>query len=138
MPIVFDQEIHVYYGQFYVVGQTAPFETEMNDSFSGQANGLCGGAVPGFLFLITGLHTGRTSVTIEVLDAPAPIGDEWEDVVEASFRPETANVELNEWGGGARWPLAQIDYRVRYSALPGYFPSRSLFHWLRLLARDRW
>jgi hypothetical protein len=29
-----------------------------------------------------------------VLDAPAPIGDEWEDVVEASFRPATAKVAL--------------------------------------------
>src|SRR5215469_5969241 len=78
MPIVFDQEIHVHYGQFYVQDQT-PFETEMNESFGGQANGLCGAAVPGLLFLVTGLHTGQTRVTIEVLDAPAPIGDEWED-----------------------------------------------------------
>src|SRR5215469_18472082 len=68
MPIVFDQEIHVHYGQFYVQDQT-PFETEMNESFGAQANGLCGAAVPGLLFLITGLHTGQTRVTIEVLDA---------------------------------------------------------------------
>ena len=117
MPIVFDQEIHVHYGQFYVQDQT-PFETEMNESFGGQANGLCGAAVPGLLFLITGLHTGQTRVTIEVLDAPAPIGDEWEEVVEASFRPETAGLYLVQWAAEASWtlPLAPIDYRVRYSA----------------------
>jgi hypothetical protein len=33
-------------------------------------------------------------------------------VVEASFRPATAKVQ---WGGES-WPLAPIDYRVRYSA----------------------
>ena len=34
---------------------------------------MCGAAVPGLLFLTTGLHTGHTRVTVEVLDAPAPI-----------------------------------------------------------------
>src|SRR5215471_20895717 len=50
--------------------------------------------------------------------APAPIGDEWEEVVEASFRPETAGLYLVQWAGEASWtlPLAPIDYRVRYSA----------------------
>jgi hypothetical protein len=79
---------------------------------------LCGAAVPGLLFLTTGLHTGHTRVTVEVLDAPAPMGDEWEDVVEASFRPATAKVVLVQWAGEANWalPLAPIEYRVRYSA----------------------
>jgi hypothetical protein len=118
VPIVFDQEIHVQYGQFYVESRTDNFFEAMTESQVGQANGLCGAAVPGLLFLITGLHTGRTRVTVEVLDAPAPIGDEWEDVVEASFRPATATVALVQWAGEASWPLplAPIDYRVRYSA----------------------
>jgi len=54
-----------------------------------------------------------------VLDALPPIGDEWEDVVEASFRPASAQVALVEWAGQAVWPLpvVPIDYlRVRYSA----------------------
>ena len=90
----------------------------LTESRGGQANGLCGAAVPGQLFLITGLHTGSTRVTVEVLDALPPIGDEWEDVVEASFRPVTAKVALVQWAGEASWPLplAPIDYRVRYSA----------------------
>jgi len=117
VPIVFDQEIQVHYGQFYV--QSRPdFFVGLIESIGGQANGLCGAAVPGLLFLITGLHTGHTSVTVEMLGAPAPIGDEWEDVVEASFRPATARVALVQWAGEASWPLplAPIDYRVRYSA----------------------
>ena len=117
MPIVFDQEIHVDYRQFYVESGSG-WAADLNESLGGQANGLCGAAVPGELFLITGLHTGSTRVTVEVLDAPAPIGGEWEDVVEASFRPATAKVVLAQWAYEASWPLplAPIDYRVRYSA----------------------
>jgi len=85
VAIVFDQEIHVHYGQFYVESGSGWAADPLNESLGGQANGLCGAAVPGQLFLITGLHTGSTRVTVEVLDAPAPIGAEWEDVVEASF-----------------------------------------------------
>jgi hypothetical protein len=116
VPIVFDQEIHVHYRQFYVESRTEDFFEGLTESRGGQANGLCGAAVSGLLFLTTGLHTGHTRVTVEVLDAPAPIGDEWEDVVEASFRP--AKVALVQWAGEASWPLplAPIDYRVRYSA----------------------
>ena len=118
MPIVFDQEIHVHYGQFYVESRTDDFFEGLTESRGGQANGLCGAAVSGLLFLTTGLHTGHTRVTVEMLDASAPVGDVWEDVVEASFRPVTAKVALVQWAGEASWPLplASIDYRVRYNA----------------------
>jgi hypothetical protein len=118
VPVVFDQEIHVHYGQFYVESRIDNFFEELTESRGGQANGLCGAAVPGLLFLTTGLHTGRTRVSVEVLDAPAPVSDEWEDVVEASFRPATTRVALVQWAGEASWPLplATIDYRVRYVA----------------------
>ena len=72
----------------------------------GQANGLCGATVPGLLFLTTGLHTGHTRVTVELLNAPAPIDDEWEDVVEAS--PGTAKVALVQWAGEASGPLPLV------------------------------
>ena len=67
MSIVFDQQIHVYYWQFYVESRTDGF-FELTESLGGQANGLCGAAVPGLLFLTTGLHTGRTRVTVEALE----------------------------------------------------------------------
>jgi hypothetical protein len=118
VPILFDEEIHVHYGQFYVESRTDDFFEGLTESRGGQANGLCGAAVPGLLFLTTGLHTGHTRVTVEVLDAPPKISDEWEDVVEVSFRPATARVALVQWAGEANWPLPliPIDYRVRYSA----------------------
>jgi len=59
--------------RFYV--QSRPnFFVGLIQSLGGQENGLCGAAVPRLLFLITGLHTGQTSVTVEMLGAPAPIG----------------------------------------------------------------
>jgi hypothetical protein len=118
VPTVFDQEIHLHYGQFYLESRTEDVFEGLTESRGGQANGLCGAAVPGLLFLTTGLHTGHTRVTVEVVDAPPLIGDEWEDVVEASFRPATGKVALVQWAGAASWPLPlpPIDYRVRYSA----------------------
>jgi len=47
-----------------------------------------------------------------VLDAPAPIGDEWEDVVEASFRPANAKVALVQWAGQSTWPLPLAPIRL--------------------------
>ena len=119
VAIVFNQEIHVHYGQFYVESRTEDVFEGLTESLGGQANGLCGAAVPGLLVLITGLHTGRTRVTVEVLDAPPPVGGEWEDAVEVSFRPATTKTILAQWAGEASWPLplAPIDYRLRYSAI---------------------
>jgi hypothetical protein len=57
------------------------YYTGFSDTRGGQVNGLCGAAVPGMLYLTTGLHTGNVELTVEVLDAEPPVGDEWEEVV---------------------------------------------------------
>jgi carbohydrate-selective porin OprB len=93
----------------------------MADFFRGQQNGLCGAAVAGGLFLITGLHTGQVGFTVDVLDAPPPHDDMWEEVVEASFQvgARVTDLALIEWGWQASYPL-QLQpgsYRVRYCAL---------------------
>ena len=75
------------------------------DAFSGQQNGLCGGAWPGFLFLTTGLNVGYVPFRVERHDEAPPVDDGWEDIVEVSFRPATPEVALVEWGGGHSWPL---------------------------------
>jgi hypothetical protein len=117
VPTLFDGELHVHYGQFYIESRIDDFFGDLTEALGGQANGLCGAAVPGFLYLITGLHTGNVHLTVELLDAAPPVGDGWEDVVEVSFRPETAKVVLVQWAGEASWPLAlaPLSYRVRYS-----------------------
>lgn len=54
-------DVWVHYGQIYVEsGQGSP---GLAEGFAGQENGLCGGAVAGTLFLITGLHTGDVGFT---------------------------------------------------------------------------
>ncbi|WP_410610426.1 hypothetical protein [Amycolatopsis sp. lyj-109] len=115
MRTVVHGDVHVHYGQIYVHDEAGePFEGDLTACFAGQRNGLCGAAVPGHLFLITGLHTGEVGFTAEV-HASEPPDDDGEDVVEASFHAGGRTV-LVTWGGEDWWDLelAPGDYRVRY------------------------
>ncbi|GAA5215896.1 hypothetical protein GCM10023323_66760 [Streptomyces thinghirensis] len=111
-------DVHVDYGQIYVVSDPDSFGPDLQESFAGQSAGLCGAAVPGALWLSTGLHTGRVGFTVEVHDQVPPLDPAWEDVVEASFRPVSAISALVQWAGEASWELdlKETDYRVRYCA----------------------
>lgn len=117
MRTLFTGEVHVHYGQVYVESGDE-LVSELPESFTGQANGLCGAAQPGSLFLITGLHTGDVGFAVELHDGEPPVDDSWEEIVEASFRPTASRVSLVQWAGEASWglDLAQTDYRVRYCA----------------------
>lgn len=117
MRTVVHGDVHVHYGQIYVHSEGGEdFEGDLSACFAGQVNGLCGAAVPGTLFLITGLHTGHVGFTAEVHESEPPDAG-GEDVVEASFRVE-GRAMLVTWGGGDSWDLELEpgDYRVRYSA----------------------
>ncbi|MFI7018430.1 hypothetical protein [Streptomyces sp. NPDC050164] len=111
-------EVHVHYGQIYVETDPDSFGPDLEEAFAGQSAGLCGAATPGALWLSTGLHTGDVGFTVEVHEQAPPLDPAWEDVVEVSFRPVSADSALVEWGGGASWPLdlEQTDHRVRYCA----------------------
>jgi hypothetical protein len=116
MRTVVHGEVHVHYGQIYVHSEGgAPFEGDLSACFAGQRNGLCGAAVAGTLFLITGLHTGEVGLTVEVHETEPP-DDGGEDVVEVSF-PAEGPARLVTWGGEDWWDLelAPGSYRVRYS-----------------------
>lgn len=107
----------VHYGQAYVL---AP-ECDMllpEDAFARQRNGLCGAAVPGGLFLTTGLHTGQVKLRIQVHHAAPPVDDSWDEIVEASWSLHSSPVLLQNWGGMTvcEIPLENGTYRVRYSA----------------------
>jgi len=93
MRTVYSGELHVSYMQFYVDSRRE-FGEEPWDSRAGQRNGLCGAAVPGFLFCTTGLHTGRVGLTVEVHEDAPPVAECWEEVVEVSFRPAPPAPEL--------------------------------------------
>ncbi|MGW3631738.1 hypothetical protein ACWD7F_16480 [Streptomyces sp. NPDC005122] len=115
---VVDGEVHVHYGQLYVESDPGGYGPGLAEAFAGQSAGLCGAAIPGTLWLTTGLHTGNVGFTTEVHDQAPPLDAEWEDVVEVSFRPASARSTLMEWAGEACWDLGleETDYRVRYCA----------------------
>ncbi|MFD0204851.1 MULTISPECIES: hypothetical protein [Saccharothrix] len=105
------------YGQLYV--ESGEQSSDLGECFGGQVNGLCGGAVPGTLFLMAGTNVGEVHFTVELHDQPPPVGAEWEDVVEVSFRP-SGPVALYVWAHEDFWSLDElepIDYRVRYCAV---------------------
>jgi catechol 2,3-dioxygenase-like lactoylglutathione lyase family enzyme len=111
-------ETWVHYSQIYVQSEDEPPRPER--AFAGQANGLCGAAIPGALFLVTGLHTGRVGFTVEVHDDAPPLEPAWEEVVEADFAPTTPHAALCPWGGGGPavpLGLARGRWRVRYCAI---------------------
>lgn len=114
---IFDRRLHVNYGQAYIE-PSGIRGVGLEDAFCGQNNGLCGAASSGSLFLLTGLHSGHVSFTLDVLDAPPPLDDNWEEIVEVSFVPSSEKVILSEWTGESVCdvPLLQESYRVRYCA----------------------
>ncbi|MFF9063608.1 hypothetical protein ACF09K_33735 [Streptomyces sp. NPDC014882] len=111
-------EVHVHYGQIYVESDPAGTTPGLPEAFAGQNGGLCGAAVPGALWLHTGLHTGDVGFVVEVHDTPPALDPAWEDVVEVSFRPVSERTSLVQWAGEAAWDLdlPRTDYRVRYCA----------------------
>lgn len=113
-----DGEVHVHYSQIYVESDPDSVGPGLAETFAGQTSGLCGAAVPGALHLTTGLHTGNVGFTVEVHDQAPPLDPAWEDVVEVSFRPLSAESVLVEWAGEDAWELdlEEVDYRVRYCA----------------------
>ncbi|MFQ6329154.1 hypothetical protein ACLMAL_23875 [Nocardia sp. CWNU-33] len=114
-----DGEVSVSYGQIYVVSDPCGHSPRMHEAFAGQNSGLCGAAVPGALFLSTGLHTGNVGFTVEVRSQAPALDPAWEEVVEVSFYPLSEQSFLLQWAGEASWELdlkEGLDYRVRYCA----------------------
>ncbi|WP_331769547.1 hypothetical protein OG948_37985 (plasmid) [Embleya sp. NBC_00888] len=118
MRTVFEGSVRVAYSQMYVDSRVQGAAIE-GDHRAGQANGLCGAAVEGFLFLVTGMHTGSVGLTIEVHDGPPAVDGRWEEVVEAPFTPRTRTVRLAQWGDAdaCEFELDPVDHRVRYCAV---------------------
>ncbi|HKU95999.1 MAG TPA: hypothetical protein VJR58_12020 [Vineibacter sp.] len=117
MAVLFAQDIHVHYGQAYleVAGQ---FDGEMEPCFRGQQNGICGAAVPDFLFFITGLHTGKVGFSINLFEEDPGIDDLWDEIVEVSFLVPRNEISLVEWGAENEYtiPIGPGTYRARYYA----------------------
>jgi hypothetical protein len=91
---VYSGPLHVHYGPAYVMSGEDGDTSDMEACFRGQSNGLLGAARRGWVFMLTGLHTGVVQLTVEVTDAQPLLGDEWEECVEASFAPHGPDVAL--------------------------------------------
>ena len=107
------------YGQMYLESSGLSFEDsgDLDLAFAGQVNGLCGAAVTGRLWLITGMHTGTVPCTVELHDVPPQVGAQWDDVVEASYQPAERPIFLIGCTGTTAADLALepgLEYRVRY------------------------
>lgn len=116
---LFRGDVRVCYSQWYVVSDPDRWESDVPyDPRSGQTSGLCGAAVPGHLFLTTGLHTGPVGCTVELHESEPELDESWEEIAEVSFRPTHHEVALELWGGDGSFPLAlgPADFRVRHSA----------------------
>ncbi|MFJ9928224.1 hypothetical protein ACIRU5_19640 [Streptomyces misionensis] len=111
-------EVYVHHGRMYVESDPDAVDPDLHEAFAGQRGGLCGAAVPGALWLTTGLHTGGVGLDVEVHDEAPPVDPSWEDVVEVSFRPVSRRTRLVLRAGESAWDLglAPTDYRVRYCA----------------------
>lgn len=118
MRTVFSGGLWLSYAQMYVeTGELADIDADLAAAFAGQRNGLCGAAVPGRLWLITGMHTGTVPCTVEVHDTAPPVEERWEEVVEASFTPAGMPAWLIGCMGefAAQFVLGPgVTYRVRY------------------------
>src|SRR3954467_7372189 len=87
-------------------------------SFSGQKNGLLGGAEKGVLRFFTGVADGEVRLSVDVVEGEPRLDDSEEDCGEVSFSPVTPAVALFDGDGAAGFeiPLGRDTYRVRYAA----------------------
>lgn len=110
-------KLMVHYGQAYLLSP----ECDMlmpEDAFAGQQNGLCGAAVPGGLFLVTGIHTGYVNLQVQIHHAAPPVDEGWDEIVEVSWTLNSGPVVLQDWDAEpvCEIPLESGSYRVRYAA----------------------
>ena len=102
MRILVDGEVSVYYHQLYVESDRDRLAPGLEETFAGQAAGLCGGAQAGALWLTTGLHSGKVGFTVELHQDRPPVDEAWEEIVERSPAGQ------GRWGvaaarGSCRW-----------------------------------
>ncbi|MFE6736021.1 hypothetical protein [Microbacterium sp. NPDC057650] len=116
MQVVFDGSVWTSYAQAALT--TGELEPPLpDDAFRGQSNGLCGAAVDGTLFLITGTHTGQVPIRVSLHDEAPDLGD-WEEIVEASLLPASGTAALAGWAENpaVRFAVPEPSYRARWNA----------------------
>jgi hypothetical protein len=116
--IVVEGPIDTSYGQMYFRSGDYDGADCYKTAFAGQANGLCGGAVAGGLFLKIGIHSGFVPISVEVHESAPPIDHSWDEIVEATCTIVATPAYLCGWGGES-WveiPVEEGVYRARFCA----------------------
>ncbi|WP_203707427.1 hypothetical protein, partial [Asanoa iriomotensis] len=115
MTVLFDGEIHVHYRFVNLTEEGAG--PDLSRASGGQRNGLCGAAEPGALAMVTGLHTGTVPFTVTWHDTEPPLDDRWEEIVEVSFEPPSANLWLTAFEDSRPVRLPSVhSLRTRFCA----------------------
>ncbi|WP_432522816.1 hypothetical protein [Kineococcus sp. SYSU DK006] len=116
MQVVYEGRMTVSYFQAYLSAGDIPDDYEA--AFAGQVNGLLGGQLLGHLTLLVGVHTGDVGIRLLLGEQAPPVGEQWEDVVEAPFTPQWPEAVLAGCLSEAvcELHLNQPSYRARLSA----------------------
>jgi hypothetical protein len=135
MRVLFEGPVEVHYRFITVHHVKRGPNGKTKKEHAGQENGLCGAAVPGFLSLVTGLHTGVVGCTVELHPAEPALGEQSEEIVEVSFATKKKRLGLHGFESQYEFSLPKGEYRVRYC--PGVWtPARTGTPWTS--ARRQW
>ena len=116
MRTLFDGDVPVHYG-FLHLRADGDDDPDLTAARGGQANGLCGAAVPGGLALTTGTHTGAVPVRAELHDSEPPLEERWEDVVEVPLELAAGEYLLTAFAWGEEiGTIPAGSYRARWCA----------------------
>lgn len=118
MTVVLEAEIYVDYSQTYVTGAEGEWLPDMDQSFRGQSNGLCGAGKPGGLMLSVAPQYGDVPFRVETGTTRPPVPGGYRDVVEVSLdvaAPEMLLDPVEASQSPFTLPAAG-SYRVRYCA----------------------
>lgn len=111
---VLDGRVAVDYGS--AVFDSGVGSDDVTTDFTEQSNGLCDASTPGVLRLMTASHSGEVRFSVDLFDSEPDVPDDYEDIVEVSFVPESARCSLQGFWGDelGAVELTEAEYRIRY------------------------
>jgi hypothetical protein len=113
--VLLDEEVRVDHCWISLAPDDDPLD--LSAARAGSRNGALLPGADGMLAMITGLHLGDVSLRVELHASRPPVGDAWEDVVEAPLRTTDERYRLSTADFGAELELpGGTDLRARWCA----------------------
>ncbi|MFJ6709320.1 MULTISPECIES: hypothetical protein [unclassified Streptomyces] len=116
-------EFPVNYAQFYLLDRNLHRTVHPEPKVPGESHAGILRTVRGGAFLVTGLNSGVTDLTVSVhAREPDPLLGDYEDAVEVSLQVDTETFHVSAWEGGSKFialppmPAGAGWYRLRYHA----------------------